>query len=138
MFTLFQLLGTGYESTLCEIESDECISAPCQNGGVCDNLINKFECTCAGTGFDGILCENNIDECLSVPCQVRFLSNNLLIFGKKLQNGATCNDEVLGYTCTCSLGWTSTHCEESVDDCTDLSCLNNGTCIDGHNSFVDF
>ena len=35
------------------------------------------------------------DECASDPCQ----------------NGATCNDQVNGYTCACAPGYESTHCE---------------------------
>ena len=35
------------------------------------------------------------DECASDPCQ----------------NGATCNDQVNMYTCSCAPGYESTHCE---------------------------
>ena len=37
----------------------------------------------------------DIDECASSPCL----------------NGATCEDEVNYYTCTCDDGYTGTHCE---------------------------
>lgn len=39
---------------------------------------------------------SDVDECASNPCQ----------------NGATCNDQVNGYTCTCSGGWTGTICDQ--------------------------
>ena len=39
----------------------------------------------------------DIDECASDPCM----------------NGATCNDTVNGYTCSCIPGYTGTHCESS-------------------------
>ena len=66
----FEKSGLGYESTLCEEETDECLSTPCQNGGECDDQINQFVCNCTGTGFEGVVCEENIDECLSTPCLV--------------------------------------------------------------------
>lgn len=38
---------------------------------------------------------SDIDECGSQPCV----------------NGATCNDEVNAYSCTCLAGYTGGHCE---------------------------
>jgi hypothetical protein len=35
---------------------DECSSHPCQNGGMCLDLINKYECQCVA-GYQGYLCE---------------------------------------------------------------------------------
>ena len=40
------------------LDINECESAPCQNGGVCENLINNFECRCAG-GYTGTKCETS-------------------------------------------------------------------------------
>ena len=40
----------------------------------------------------------DIDECSSAPCL----------------NGATCSDEVNGYTCQCADGWEGTFCETST------------------------
>ena len=40
-------------------------------------------------------CILDIDECASSPCM----------------NGAACNDDINGYTCTCTGGWTRTHCD---------------------------
>ena len=50
------------------LEIDECLSAPCQNGGTCTNFVDYFECTCA-EGYTGALCEADINECASNPCQ---------------------------------------------------------------------
>ena len=38
------------------IETDECDSNPCGNGGTCNDYINEFNCTCA-SGYEGTLCE---------------------------------------------------------------------------------
>ena len=37
---------------------DECASAPCQNGGVCNDPVNSFQCVCT-LGYSGIVCQNN-------------------------------------------------------------------------------
>lgn len=39
------------------VDIDECDSQPCMNGGVCDDMVNGFQCLCAGA-FSGTLCEN--------------------------------------------------------------------------------
>lgn len=38
----------------CEIDIDECDSAPCQNGGLCNDGMGDFECQCK-PGFLGKL-----------------------------------------------------------------------------------
>ena len=38
------------------LETDECLSAPCQNGGTCTDLINAYNCTCE-EGYEGTNCE---------------------------------------------------------------------------------
>lgn len=35
---------------------------PCQNNGLCINLVNDFQCSCA-LGYSGKNCEININEC---------------------------------------------------------------------------
>lgn len=71
-------------------------------------------------GFEGKQCEIDVDECLSNPCK----------------NGATCNQYVDSYTCTCRLGFSGINCETNDEDCTESSCMYGGTCIDGINSYT--
>ena len=37
------------------VETDECATNPCQNGGSCSDEVNKFSCSCA-SGYEGATC----------------------------------------------------------------------------------
>ncbi len=39
------------------LEINECDSSPCQNGAVCNDMVNQYNCTCAD-GYIGDHCEN--------------------------------------------------------------------------------
>ena len=39
--TLFLVLGITYETNI-----DDCIGHLCANGGICNDLINDYSCTC--------------------------------------------------------------------------------------------
>lgn len=45
----------GFEGKFCEINIDDCVSpaggSPCQNGGVCIDGVNRYDCNCTGTGI---------------------------------------------------------------------------------------
>ena len=55
-----------------------------------------------------------IDECESSPCQ----------------NGATCNDLLDDFNCSCPIGFTGAVCDVNIDDCHPDFCLHGGTCVD--------
>lgn len=54
-----------------------------------------------------------IDECASVPCL----------------NGATCHDQLNGFSCTCANGFLGDHCEINVDECETQPCQNGATYV---------
>uniref|UniRef100_A0A8C5P425 FAT atypical cadherin 4 n=1 Tax=Jaculus jaculus TaxID=51337 RepID=A0A8C5P425_JACJA len=79
----------GYAGSWCEVDVDECLPAPCHNGGTCHNLVGGFSCSCLD-GFTGRACERDINECLPSPCK----------------NGAICHNFPGGFNCVCKTGYT--------------------------------
>ena len=61
----------------CEVDVDECATAPCANNGTCIDGIAEYTCVCS-PGFRGVICDVDIDECASAPCF----------------NNATCHDSI--------------------------------------------
>lgn len=105
----------GYEGVLCENNTNECASSPCQNNGKCIDLTNDFRCDCSHTGFEGRFCEINFNECASAPCS----------------NAArACEDLVLNYTCHCYPGFVGRFCEVDIKECEPNPCLNDGICFE--------
>ncbi|XP_078673444.1 uncharacterized protein LOC144912281 isoform X2 [Branchiostoma floridae x Branchiostoma belcheri] len=62
---------------------------------------------------EDLVCKET-DECSSNPCA----------------NGATCEDKVDGYTCTCAPGYEGDRCETETDECISNPCANGATCED--------
>jgi len=46
---------------LCDLDDDECRSSPCQNKGVCIDLVNSFKCICPA-GYYDYICASRINE----------------------------------------------------------------------------
>ena len=68
--------------------------------------------------FAGANCQTNIDDCKQndQPCE----------------NGATCIDGIVDYTCNCKPGYTGRNCTVDIDECQFGFCQNNATCSQNH------
>nr|XP_014342650.1 PREDICTED: sushi, nidogen and EGF-like domain-containing protein 1 [Latimeria chalumnae] len=102
----------GFEGAHCEIDTNECISSPCQNQGHCLDGVNSYRCVCR-PGFSGVFCETDINECFSSPCV----------------NNGTCLDFINSFQCNCTPGYFGSLCELDVNECDSLPCLHGGSCI---------
>ena len=60
----------GFFGDNCETEVDYCDPSPCENGGVCHDVVGGpgYSCICP-SGFTGENCDVDIDECEAMPCQ---------------------------------------------------------------------
>ena len=112
---------------VCDLDKDECSSAPCKNGATCTESVNTssvpidvFSCACTDgwangsctPGFpwqyaklcetgEGRRCDVDIDECVSSPCN----------------NSAACSDSstdanlaIHSFACDCQPGWAGGLC----------------------------
>ena len=51
-----------YSGTFCELETNECLSAPCHNGGTCVDNRSSFYCLCQ-PDYAGLFCEQELNKC---------------------------------------------------------------------------
>ena len=138
----------------CETVFDHCYSNPCNNGGVCKNVILDFECECLD-GTSGKECSDGCSnrECLnggvcvndalpsycSCPedyygdkCQYQYFVDSNYCTPNPCLNGATCSAGRDGFTCHCLQGYSGLLCEQSVvreGGCVSNPCYHNSTCI---------
>ena len=98
----------------CELDFDECVNSPCQNGGICTNTLGSFTCSCP-SNFTGRLCETDVNEC---------------IIGSPCFNGGSCINTFGGFVCMCQVGFTGDRCQTEIDECASNPCLNGANCTD--------
>ncbi|RZC41757.1 crumbs [Asbolus verrucosus] len=109
----------GFEGKYCETNIDDCVSptggSPCQNGGICKDGINRYDCVCEGTGYTGLLCEMDINECELVdqPCGSQGICENM--------PGT--------YKCSCSIPQKCGHSCALDDPCETEQPCTHGTCV---------
>ena len=125
-------VGVGAGEGNCEVDVDECLSNPCQNGGACsEHGVSEWVCTCAivenertantetelRVGFNGERCENEIEVC-SIE------EDNCDPYH------ATCHHTGPGqHDCTCHVGWEGDgHTCNDIDECLSNPCQNGGVC----------
>ncbi|KAK2171661.1 hypothetical protein NP493_1037g00031 [Ridgeia piscesae] len=110
----------GFEGGDCSIDTDECLTHPCDAHSTCVNTPGTFRCDCdeGYTQSNATTCKE-FDECESDPCQ----------------NGGTCSDRSFNYTCTCVAGYVGMNCETDVNECESSPCLNGATCFDLENRY---
>ena len=47
------------------VEIDECVSSPCENNGTCEDLVNRFRCSCP-VNYYGTTCGRQRYEIIDV------------------------------------------------------------------------
>ncbi|XP_065915266.1 uncharacterized protein [Dysidea avara] len=135
--------------TLCDVDTiNDCPPNFCGNG-TCNDFINYFNCTCLD-GFTGFNCSTIItDECdcdnegmctngscvcpypwTGITCDTDGVDN----CSDVNCNNGTCVDLVDGFLCQCHADFTGRFCDELIDTCTNITCLNNGTCVNHINN----
>ncbi len=78
----------------------------CEDTGKGDDVSaeERFRCDCkTHLGWSGTYCDEDADDCPGHSCA----------------NGATCNDLLGDYSCTCLPGWTGYFCDQDIDECTE-------------------
>ncbi|KAK1792108.1 hypothetical protein P4O66_001885 [Electrophorus voltai] len=121
---------TSSTSLLCEMNVDECASAPCPNGGRCVAGIRGDRCLCPA-GFAGPDCAIDADECTSSPC----------LHGRCKRTARVCRCRVrtadLAWACwrstpACALRATELNLDACMQEPANSTlCLNAGTCVAG-------
>ncbi|XP_077579023.1 uncharacterized protein LOC144200652 isoform X2 [Stigmatopora nigra] len=108
----------GFSGKDCQAEDKACDSAPCRNGGRCQDSPSGYVCTCP-PGFSGPDCAAGAAgaalTCADRPC---------------FNRGVCVTGTAAGYTCRCPTGYAGSNCEMKDSPCTSAPCANGGQCLD--------
>lgn len=102
------------------LNTNECSSNPCRNGGTCIDMYNKFMCLCTSE-WQGTLCEQDFNECSVIVGTVN-----------DCQNGGSCVNNQGGYSCSCTADFYGSKCTMKYDDCVSNVVANicdHGLCV---------
>ena len=143
---------------------DECLSNPCQNGGVCQDLHDSYQCQCPA-GFEGYDCEQDVSVCNGTSAGSHCLNGGRCIDGigldficeclagdwmfqnqsRPFQNGTdgalVFRTKILlfgaqsGNNCRPVVGWMGDLCQTAIDECSSQPCLNGGICVDHNGTY---
>ncbi|KAL3983031.1 EGF-like domain family protein [Acanthocheilonema viteae] len=139
----------GWTGPTCSINIDDCMDNPCAMNATCTDLVNDFRCECP-TGFTGKRCHEKINLCAQNPC-INGLCVDMLhtqrcicepgwtgeICDIKINqcashpclNGATCKDQIDGFSCQCASGFHGFLCQHMTDHCATSPCRNGAICV---------
>ena len=144
----------------CPYDVYGCASDPCQNGGVCLDRINGYQCECRRSVYDevlyfGVHCETHHGWCNTNPCQnggtcvtdggrtscscesgfEGDFCQNVDCMSNPCLHGGICINELLNHHCNCSdTGYTGINCEIDINECASNPCL-YGNCTDKLNKY---
>lgn len=112
--------GTGAApNNICQ-QVDDCLGGPCQNGGICTDMVNGFRCQCRN-GFTGQQCEKAIDYCKTDGGSGG---------ANQCRNGGICLSisETASTVCECPQGYTGLVCQDDINECDAGVCVNAMDC----------
>jgi hypothetical protein len=94
----------GFAGPRCDVDVDECSSAPCHDGA-CTDRAAGYDCDCQGTGYQGENCADGAGECDASPCA----------------NGGGCFDVAGAFVCACAAGFGGETCGDALTVCPEAS-----------------
>lgn len=118
----------GFRGKTCDQDVNECLSRPCQHGGVCIDLVDDYSCECAPTwnaqtSTNAYWGGQECTEALSFenPCH-----NG----GQQTQQSTTAAPD-----CLCAAGWEGPTCDDDTDECLSAPCQHSGRCTSSINRY---
>ena len=118
----------GYTGTHCQTDTDECSSNPCQNGGICQDLINSYRCSCP-IGFEGMsaVCLQFSVSCLFTFISLGPLCQNIVKDDCGILNNPCVHGRCRGgpnsYQCDCHPGYGGYRCDRPINGMFAAVCL---------------